>query len=173
MLYNVILNSSNVVSNTNNTQFKYKFLNGGLNIPENSEICMCSSIIPYPSTLTLTLNDGFYTTQTISNALESFFQFNDLFFSQTITTNGLQTTNIMYPITLSTNTNNYTNSFTFNYIPAVNPSGTAVATSTISGNVLTFSSTQYTTQGVFLSNNRNCCFTQYLYNRNWWFFNNL
>ncbi len=80
MLYNVILNSSNVVSNTNNTQFKYKFLNGGLNITENSEICMCSSIIPYPSTLTLTLNDGFYTTQTISNALESFFQFNGLFF---------------------------------------------------------------------------------------------
>ncbi len=83
MLYNFIVNSSNVVGNFNN-QFRYKFPDNGITIPEGSEVCLANAIIPYsfynitaaqgnntfsfiyysgstPSFITVTLNDGFYT----------------------------------------------------------------------------------------------------------------
>ncbi len=101
-LYNFIINSSNVVENYNN-QFQYKFPNGGIKIPEGSEVCLANSIIPYsfynitaaqgnntfsftyysgstPTTITVTLNDGFYKVNDINNALNTLFQYNGLFF---------------------------------------------------------------------------------------------
>ena len=45
MVYNLIINSSNNVS-INNSLYKYNFPNS-LNIPEGSEICLNSAIIPY------------------------------------------------------------------------------------------------------------------------------
>ena len=45
MVYNLIINSSNNVS-INNILYKYSFPNS-LNIPEGSEICLNSAIIPY------------------------------------------------------------------------------------------------------------------------------
>ena len=45
MVYNLIINSSNNVSITNNL-YKYNFPNS-LNIPEGSEICVNNAFIPY------------------------------------------------------------------------------------------------------------------------------
>ncbi len=78
---------SNVVGNYNN-QFRYKFPNNGIRILEGSEVCLANTIIPYsfyysgstPTTITVTLNDGFYTVNDINNALNTLFQYNGLFF---------------------------------------------------------------------------------------------
>jgi hypothetical protein len=89
MLYNFIINSSNVVGYFNN-QFRYKFPNNGIVIPEGSDVCLANTIIPYsfynitaaegnntfsftyysgstPNTITVTLNDGFYTVNDIKH----------------------------------------------------------------------------------------------------------
>jgi hypothetical protein len=171
-LYNFIINSSNVVGNYNN-QFQYKFPNGGIKIPEGSEVCLANSIIPYsfynitaaqgnnsfsftyysgstPTTISVTLNDGFYTVNDINNALNTLFQYNGLFFTQTIgTNNGFQNTTNIYPFSFRTNPNNYTTELVLNYILPSNPSGSAVGSSTISGFTLTLGTAQVLQSGVF------------------------
>jgi hypothetical protein len=87
----LILNSSNIIGNNNNT-LKYNFVNGNFNIKENSLICLSSITIPYswfnvtsiynnnrmlyrwPSgglfiDVSITLPDGFYTVDDINNFL--------------------------------------------------------------------------------------------------------
>jgi hypothetical protein len=46
MPYNLVLNGSNVIG-SNNSTFKYKFLNGCFNINEDSEMCVSQIVIPY------------------------------------------------------------------------------------------------------------------------------
>ena len=46
MVFNLILNSSNV-SNPNNTFYSKSFINGSLTIPTGSEMCVSQIIIPY------------------------------------------------------------------------------------------------------------------------------
>ena len=46
MSYNLVINSSNVVNSLNN-QYRYDFINGSFEIPENSEIMISSLQIPY------------------------------------------------------------------------------------------------------------------------------
>ena len=48
MSYNLVLNSSNVVRNGNYPyQYEYNFINGGIDIPENSEMTINQITIPY------------------------------------------------------------------------------------------------------------------------------
>lgn len=42
----LVLNSSNVTGNSNST-YTYKFINGSFTIPDGSEICVSSAVIPY------------------------------------------------------------------------------------------------------------------------------
>ena len=46
MSYNLVINSSNVVNSLNN-QYRYDFINGSFEIPENAEIMISSLQIPY------------------------------------------------------------------------------------------------------------------------------
>ena len=38
MSFSLVLNSSNVVAGSNNNTYKYNFIQGSFNLPENSEI---------------------------------------------------------------------------------------------------------------------------------------
>jgi hypothetical protein len=102
--YTLILNSSNVVQNSNNTSFKLNFINGNLTIKKNSKICISQIQYPYSifnissaignnkytfnfpnssgSTLyTIVLTDGFYTITDINYFLQSFCIANNLYLS--------------------------------------------------------------------------------------------
>ena len=94
MSYSLVLNSSNVVAGSNNNTYRYNFIQGSFNIPENSEISISSVILPYSffnktkaynnnilhyffplsagfpnnfTDFTITIPDGFYTTTDINN----------------------------------------------------------------------------------------------------------
>ena len=97
MSLSLLINSNNVIQNGTNSQFQYKFISGGINIPEGSEICIGNATIPYsffninqelynnatfqytfPSatgqtTYTITLQNGFYTVDDINNILQTYF----------------------------------------------------------------------------------------------------
>jgi len=47
MSLSVILNSNNVLNNGTRSQYRYNFINGALNIPENSVMCISNVTIPY------------------------------------------------------------------------------------------------------------------------------
>lgn len=93
MSFNLTLNSSNVVSGSNNTQFKYNLIGGNF-AAKDLEMCVGSITMPYsffnvssyyqnktlqyifptsttPITRTLTLADGFYTVTDIDNAIQA------------------------------------------------------------------------------------------------------
>ena len=61
MPYNLILNSNNVVG-SNNTTFRYNFIQGALHIPEDSKICVSQIVIPYSF---FNLNLGLYNNTSI------------------------------------------------------------------------------------------------------------
>ena len=90
MSYSLVLTSSNVVAGSNNTSYKYNFIQGSFNIPENSEISISSVVVPYSfynisavygnnsfvlnypqlgvySVVPITLPDGFYTIDTLNS----------------------------------------------------------------------------------------------------------
>jgi hypothetical protein len=168
-VYNIVLNSSNVIGYNNNT-YKFKFINGSLDIPEGAEMTINQLTLPYsfynitstignntfsvtyyngatPTTSTITLNDGFYTMTDLTNALNSWFRWNGLYFYNALNPSGFNNAGYIYPISFSSNPNAYTNAITFNYIPPANPSGTAVASSSITGNILTFGTAQTLQEG--------------------------
>jgi hypothetical protein len=94
MAYNLVLNNSNLIGSSNNT-YKYNFINGSLNIPEDSEIAVSQITIPYSwfnissqygnNTMSyyipnssnvqtrydLIIPNGFYTTTDLNNFLQS------------------------------------------------------------------------------------------------------
>lgn len=141
MSYNIILNSSNVVIGSNNSQYKYNFING-FTIPPNSEISINQITLPYsfynitqllgnntfsytmPTsgstsvTRSIILSDGFYTLTDINNVLyQDLDSQNYFYYSTTVpVSTGISIPNKIYPITFSTNTKNYCNSITFNWI---------------------------------------------------------
>ena len=47
MIYNLVLNSTNLIDSINKTQYAYTFINGKLYIPENSKLCISQCMIPY------------------------------------------------------------------------------------------------------------------------------
>ena len=97
MSLTIYLNSANVINNGYNSTYNFKFLNGCLNIPENSEMCISNITIPYSwfniqqqqynnfvfqytmptsagvQTFTVTLPNGFYAVTDINNYLQTIF----------------------------------------------------------------------------------------------------
>ena len=98
MSLSIVLNSNNVTTNGTKSQYTYNFINGALNIPENSLMCVSNVTIPYswfnvnssqynnntfqytfptpnPHTgatvFTVTLPNGFYTATDINQYLQT------------------------------------------------------------------------------------------------------
>jgi hypothetical protein len=136
MPFNLVLNSNNVVG-TNNTRFQYNFAQGGLHLYEGSELCISQIILPYSwfnvnsgyynnnkfqytfagVTYTVTLTDGFYSTQDIFQALELVMISNNQYFINS------STGNYLFYIQLNVNTSSYSNSFYLFPIPTSLPTG--------------------------------------------------
>ena len=57
MSLSIVINFNNVVNNGLNSQYSYNFINGCLNIPPNSEMCISNVTIPYSW---FNINAGFY-----------------------------------------------------------------------------------------------------------------
>ena len=95
MSFSLVLNSSNVVAGSNNNTYKYNFIQGSFNLPENSEISVSSVIVPYSfynisaaynnnlfilfyplgggySSLDINIPDGFYTISTLNSYIQQF-----------------------------------------------------------------------------------------------------
>ena len=93
MSFSLIMNKTNSISSTTNTQFKYNFLSGNFKA-ENMEMCISSATIPYAfpnvstyynnqklslifptasttTTLNITLDAGFYTVDDINSAVQN------------------------------------------------------------------------------------------------------
>lgn len=98
MSLSIVLNSNNVARNGTNSQYAYNFINGGLNVPENSLMCISNVTIPYSwfnvnlnqynnntfqytfptpnphtgaTTFQVTLPNGFYSTTDINQYLQT------------------------------------------------------------------------------------------------------
>lgn len=166
MSFNIVLNSSNVIG-INNNQYQINFINGGFSVPEGSEMSLSQVTIPYSwynisanlgnniiqysipttgttlTTQTITIPDGFYGVNDLSIILQKSLFANNYYFYQN-STGSIGTTNptIIYPISLSVDPINYTNQITFQYIPSANPVGTAVSSSVIASNVISWGSAQ-------------------------------
>jgi hypothetical protein len=143
--FTLVLNSNNVVANSNNTLFRYNFLNGAFRVEEDSLMAISSVVVPYSffnisqaygnntfsftfpdsvSTTTsysVTIPDGFYTTSTINSYLQQF-----------CITNGLYLINAsgqyVYYIVFTLNTNSYANEILFFKVPTSLPSGYSAPT---------------------------------------------
>jgi hypothetical protein len=150
MSFSLLLNSSNVVGNNNNT-FRYNFVKGSFNVPEDSEIIVSQITIPYsfgnvsavlgnntftyvmPTTGTtattnvVVLPDGFYDLNAINSALyadlrsKNYYFYNNAVSTITPSTGSTAYPNIIYPISFSSVYSLYTNSITFQYIPTSAP----------------------------------------------------
>lgn len=138
--FTLVLNSNNVVANSNNTLFRYNFLNGAFRVDENAEIAISSVVMPYSffnisqsygnntfsftfpdsvSTTTsysVTIPDGFYTTDTMNSFLQQFCITNSLYL---INSSG----QYVYYIVFSLNVNSYANEVLFYNVPTSLPSG--------------------------------------------------
>ena len=106
MSYNLLLNSSNVIG-TNNNQYKYNFINGGLTVPEGAVMSISQVTLPYSwynissaygnntfsytiptnltntSTVTVTIPDGFYTISSLNTILQNSLLANNFYFYST------------------------------------------------------------------------------------------
>jgi len=95
MSLSIILNSNNVATNGTKSQFTYNFINGSLNIPENSLMCVSNVTLPYSwfnvnssqynnnvfqytfptstgqQTFTVTLPNGYYAANDINTYLQT------------------------------------------------------------------------------------------------------
>ena len=61
MSYNLVLNSSNVIG-SNNTEFRYNFINGNFKIYEGAKMCVSQVVIPYSF---FNINNGYYQNATM------------------------------------------------------------------------------------------------------------
>jgi len=146
MSFSLLLNSSNLIGNNNNT-FRYNFVKGSFNIPEDSEIVISQITIPYSfgnvsaalgnntfsyvmptsgtssTTNVVVLPDGFYDLNAINTALyadlksKGYYFYNNAVSTITPSTGSTSYPNIIYPISFSSVYSLYTNSITFQYIP--------------------------------------------------------
>ena len=96
MSLNIVLNSNNVTSgNVTKSHYTYNFINGALNVPEGSMMCVSNVTIPYSwfninsslynnnsfqytfptstgqQTFTVTLPNGYYDASAINNYLQT------------------------------------------------------------------------------------------------------
>jgi hypothetical protein len=134
-VYNLVINSSNVVGSNNNI-FKYNFLQGSFEVSEDAEICISSATIPYSwfnitqyynnnsfsfkwDTTTFTVNfpSGFYSIEDINYFIQQFSITNNLYLINNTTNQ------YYYFISIYTNTSYYANQFILQPIPTSLPSG--------------------------------------------------
>ena len=170
--YSFILNSSNLIGQGNNT-FRYNFKLGSFTVPEGAEMSISQVTIPYswynitsnygnnsfsytlyqgatPTAyvVPITLNDGFYIQSDFNNAIISSLKANSFYFYNSLNNvYGGADESLVYPISFASNASQYTNAFTFQYIPPADPTAIAVSTSNINGFLLTFGSAQTTVIG--------------------------
>ena len=138
--FTLVLNSNNVVANSNNTQFRYNFLNGSFRVAEGSQMCISTLVVPYSwfniskaygnntfsftfpdsvsniTSYTVTIPDGFYTTADVNNYLQQFCIANGLYL---INASG----QYVYYMVFSLATNSYANQVLFFQIPNTMPLG--------------------------------------------------
>lgn len=50
MIFNLVMNSNNVVSGSNNTRYSYTYLNNNLTILDEAEICVSNIFNKYSNT---------------------------------------------------------------------------------------------------------------------------
>lgn len=137
--FTLVLNSNNVVANSNNTQFRYNFINGAFKIEDGSQLCISSVVVPYSwfnisqqygnntfrftfpdstgaPTYSVTIPDGFYQTSDIND-----------YFQQFCIANGLYLINAsgqyVYYMVFVLATNSYANQVLFLNVPTSIPSG--------------------------------------------------
>jgi hypothetical protein len=177
--FNILLNSKNVVSGTNNSQFQYSFPNGSFQVPEGSEMGISQITIPYswynvsaqygnnsfsytltqgPAgstttvTKTVTLADGFYTAADINTALQNSLKANGFYWysegASSTYTLGNSNQQYIFPISFVSVPSQYTNGFTFIFIPPSDTAGTSVTGSSITNGVLTLGTAQNLLSGV-------------------------
>lgn len=137
--FTLVLNSNNVIANSNNTQFRYNFLNGSFRIEEGSQMCISSLIVPYSffnitqqygnntfsftfpdstgaSSYSVTIPDGFYSTADVNDFLQQFCISNSLYL---INASG----QYVYYMVFVLATNSYANQVLFLNVPTSLPSG--------------------------------------------------
>lgn len=138
MAFTLVLNSSNVVSGSNNTRYQYNFIGGGFRA-DNMEICISQASIPYAwynisssygnntfslilptagttQTIAVTLPDGFYSVTDIQNYIQQVLITN-LFYL--IDGSG----NYVFPFLLTYSSTFYKVQLICSTIPSVLPSG--------------------------------------------------
>jgi hypothetical protein len=150
MPYTLVLNSSNVVG-SNNSVFKYNFINGAFTINEDSEMCVSQIVIPYSwfninkayytnATLqyqfpqgvtskpyTVNFPNGYYSVSDLNNYLQLYMvKQNQYFYNSTTGTN-------LYYIQIVTNTTYYSNQIIVNPVPTSLPSGYSLPSTVING----------------------------------------
>lgn len=139
MSFNLVLNSSNVIGNNNNT-YQYNFTTNSFKIEKGDEVCLSSVCIPYSwfnvttlnnnksfrfyfptgsstyNTYNITLPDGFYSVNDINFYLQQFCITNGLYL---INSSGLN----VYYLTMSYNQNYYGVQVLELLVPTSLPSG--------------------------------------------------
>jgi len=136
--FTLVLNSNNVVANSNNTQFRYNFLNGSFRVEDGSQLCISSVVVPYSwfnisqsygnntftftfpdstsltTSYTVTIPDGFYSTADVNNYLQQFCIANGLYL---INPSG----QYVYYMVFVLSTNSYANQVLFLNVPTALP----------------------------------------------------
>lgn len=166
MSFSLILNGSNNISTATNTQFKYSFLAGNF-VAKDMEMCISSVTIPYAfpnvstfydnkklsiifptasttTTLSITLDSGFYTVADINNAIQNACITAGLYLVNTTGQN-------VYFINLSTNVSLYTTQVILSPVPTALGTYTRPASGTYSASGTGLPATGYTPQLVLAS----------------------
>lgn len=139
MTFNLVMNSNNVVSGSNNTRYSYTFLNNNLTILDEAEICVSNITIPYswfnitkayanttfsiiwtvgatPIGIPLTLQEGFYTITTLNEAIQQLCIDNGLYLINA-------SKNYVYYLTLLYNESTYGVQLICSLVPSALPAG--------------------------------------------------
>jgi len=160
MPYTLVLNSDNVIS-TNNTTYKYNFINGSFVVPENSEMCVSQIVMPYSFfninkglynnnsfnyywdgvLYKMIFKDGFYSVSDLNQYMEATFLSLNQYLVNTAT--GFN----QYFISIQSNQTYYANQFIMYPIPTSLPSGFSAPSGFV------YSSTGNTPQVVISSSN--------------------
>lgn len=164
MPYTLVLNSSNVIG-SNNSIFKYNFINGSFEINDESEMCVSQIVIPYswfninkafytnatiqykfpngssPNTYTVSIPDGYYSVSDISNYLALYMVSQNQYFYNSTTGNN------QYFIQIVTNTTYYSNQIIITPVPTALPSGYSLPTNIVNGFTYTGFNSNSTTAG--------------------------
>ena len=164
MPYTLVLNSSNVIG-SNNSIFKYNFINGSFVVNADSEISISQVVIPYSwfninktfytnatlqykfpngstnNTYTVIFPDGYYSVSDLNHYLQLYMvSQNQYFYSSTAGTN-------LYYIQIVTNTTYYSNQIIIYNVPTVLPSGYSLPSNVINGFTYTGFNCNTTTAG--------------------------